>query len=527
MRPDRRTVLRRAGLGGIAAVAGLAGTGGLTTGCGGRPAGRPRPPGTAAEAPWDVLARRLDGRLVRPADAGYPTARLLFDPAFDAVRPRAVAFCATPADVAACVSFCRDTGLHLAARCGGHSYGGYSTTPGLVVDVSRMNRIRPGDAGTATVGAGARLVDVYATLAAAGQAIPAGSCPTVGVAGLALGGGIGVLARRHGLTCDRMIGAEVVLASGEALRVDADHDGDLFWALRGAGGGNFGIVTSFGFATHRTRRLGLFTLRWPWSAAAAVLAGWQDWVAGRLGELPDELWTNLVASSTPSSGTSGTPALQVGGVYGGTLAALQGLLGGLVEAVGVEPGARFAAERDHLDAMLIEAGCSGAGVAACHLPSQQPAGTLRRVAQLAASAFVTSPVPTAGLDALRRAMEDRQRTPGLGGGGFILDSWGGAINRVAPAETAFVHRRALASIQYVAGYAVGDPDGVRVANRSWLRGTVRAVAPYVSTAAYQNYIDPELADWPNAYYGTNLPRLRKVKARYDPDNLFHFAQSIS
>jgi FAD/FMN-containing dehydrogenase len=516
-------------VGGLAAVAGLAGAGGPIAGCGGRPAGRARPPltappGTAAQSAWDVLARRLDGRLVRPSDAGYPTARLLFDPAFDAVRPQAVAFCATPADVAACVSFCRDTGVHLAARCGGHSYGGYSTTPGLVVDVSRMNQVRPGDAGTATVGAGARLVDVYATLAGSGQAIPAGSCPTVGIAGLALGGGIGVLARRYGLTCDRMIGAEIVLASGETLRVDADHDGDLFWALRGAGGGNFGVVTSFGFATHRTRRLGLFTLRWPWSAAAAVLAGWQDWVAGRLGELPDELWTNLVASS---SGTSGTPALQVGGVYGGTPAALHGLLGGLIEAVGVEPGARFTAEHDHLDAMLIEAGCGGKDVDACHLSGQHPAGMLRRVAQLAASAFVTTPMPTAGLDALLRAVEDRQRTPGLGGGGFILDSWGGAINRVAPEETAFVHRRTLASIQYVAGYAVGDPDGVRVANRSWLRGTVRAVAPYVSTSAYQNYIDPELADWPNAYYGTNLPRLRKVKASYDPGNFFRFAQSIS
>jgi FAD/FMN-containing dehydrogenase len=542
--PDRRAVLRAAGAGGLA-LAGLGLGGPVLGGCESRsePAASRTMPATAAPDEWKALDARLTGPLIRPGDAAYPTASTLFDPAFDEIRPQAIARATSAADVAACVDFARQTGLPIAARAGGHSYGGYSSTTGLLVDVTPMATITPvsGSAGTgsgsaasdqqARIGAGALLVDVYDQLARAGRALPAGSCPTVGIAGLTLGGGIGVLGRRHGLTCDRLLAADVVLASGEVVHTDADHESDLLWALKGAGGGNVGIVTSFTFATHQAIPLALFTYHWPWSAAADVVGAWQRWVAGP-GGAADGTWSTCVVSSAPASGVGGTPVVRLSGVFsGGTddaaLAGLRAQLDALVDASGHRPSSTYLVTRDHLATMLIEGGCAGRSVASCHLGGRTPGGTLARVAQRAASAFLQRPMPSQGVEVMLDAIERRQRTAGAGSGVVILDSWGGAINRIAPGDTAFVHREAIASAQYVAGYSATDSPAVKAENQRWLRSTVTAMAPFVAPTAYQNYIDPELTDWAQAYYGTNLDRLRAVKRAYDPDNLFRFAQSIA
>src|SRR5690606_9756418 len=156
------------------------------------------------------------------------------------------AFCKTPQDVRECIDFARLSKTPIHMRSGGHSYAGWSTGPGLVIDVSRMNQVRV-DAGStiATIGAGAKLIDVYDGLAAQGRTLPGGSCPTVGIAGLTLGGGISMLGRAYGMTCDNLLEAEIVTANGKILTCDAKRHPDLFWACRGGGGGNFGIATSF------------------------------------------------------------------------------------------------------------------------------------------------------------------------------------------------------------------------------------------------------------------------------------------
>jgi len=530
--PDRRALLRA----GVAVLGGAAAGGaGLLTGCSSDGSPTPAPGGSVTAGPaetstsldpaqsWDTLATGLTGSLVRPGDGDYDTARALIDPAFDTIRPQGIAYTANQADVATAVGFARETGVSLAARCGGHSYGGYSASEGLIVDLTRMNQVTVDDKGVATVGAGARLIKVYTDLAAAGRAIPAGSCPTVGISGLALGGGVGVLGRLHGLTCDRMTGADVVLASGEAVRVDEKRDADLFWALRGAGGGNLGIVTAFRFATHAARSLTLFSLRWPWGSAQEVLAAWQQWVTGKLGGMPDELWTTLVAGSVPGAST---PSLRISGVYAGTRDGLTGPLADLRAAVRTgAPTATSITEHDHLTAMRIEGGCSASG-GDCGSTAGIRAGA-RRSGQRAASAILTTPLTTAGTEVLTRMIEERQRDPlATASGGIILDAWGGEISRVGAADTAFVHRNAIASIQYFGGYPAGASAEVLEANTRWLRETTAAAAPHVSGQAYQNYIDPDLTDWADAYYGANLPRLRTVKKHYDPQNLFHFAQSI-
>ncbi len=473
------------------------------------------------EADWLALARSLQGTLVRPGSPQYAPARQLFDPRFDSVRPAAIAYCASPADVQACLTFVRRFGLPLAPRAGGHSYAGYSTTTGLVLDVTRMSAVTV-DIGNeiATVGAGARLIDVYAALAQHGLVLPAGSCPTVGIAGLTLGGGVGVLSRKFGLTCDNLLAAQVVVANGRVLTCDASHNSDLFWALRGGGGGNFGVVTSFTFRTHQVAALSLFTLNWPWSSAAGVVDAWQHWAP----QAPDELWSNclLLATSDKRSG----PIVRVNGVYVGDVTPLNSLLQQLTSRISTPPTSRYVSSNGLLESMMIEAGCYGMTVSECHLPNQDPHGQLQRDTSGAKSDYFTSLVPRQGIDALVSAITRRQASSTLGEGGIGLDAYGGAINRVAPDATAFVHRSALFSAQYSANWNTSDPDSVVTANYSWLADTWQAMRQYASGAAYQNYIDPDLADWQSAYYGANLLRLQRVKAIYDPGDLFHFRQSI-
>jgi FAD binding domain/Berberine and berberine like len=524
---DRRALLGAGALTGL-----LAACGGSSGGAGGpapAPTGsvtgsaHPSAPSTpSAPGDYPALAKALRGRLYRPGADGYAAARQLADPRFDGIAPAAVAMVASPADVTTCLAFARATGTEVAVRSGGHSYAGYSTGPGLVVDVSALSAVDAGKEGVATVGAGARLIDVYSRLAAAGKAVPAGSCPTVGIAGLAMGGGIGVLGRRYGLTCDRMVGAQVVLPSGELVQCDANRDSDLFWALRGAGAGNFGVVVSFQMATHQAQPLVLFSYRWPATANQAVVAAWFDLVASA----PDDVWTNCVATTA----TGVTPRVSIGGVSGGTIEATRALLAPLVDAVGVAPTSSSVVQHDHLSAMMIEAGCAGRGLDVCHrpgsLPGQSPTGAVSRVEQLAGSSFIDAVPSAAGIGELLARVDSRRTLSIAGIGGVILDSWGGAINRVGPAETAFVHRKSIASAQYITVLPTGASAGVVADNRTWLSDFIGAMGPYFSASAYQNYIDPNLADWRSAYYGANYSRLTQIKAHYDPDRLFHYAQAI-
>jgi FAD/FMN-containing dehydrogenase len=475
------------------------------------------PPTPARAADWDALSAQLTGRLSRPGARSYAVDRELYDPVFDSIRPAGVAFCSSAADVARCVAFARDHGLPLAARSGGHSYAGYSTTTGLVIDVSLMDHVNVASSGEiATVGPGARLIDVYSGLVAHGVSIPAGSCPTVGIAGLSLGGGIGVMDRLHGVTCDHIVGLEVVTAAGEVVQADAGTNADLYWACRGGGGGNFGIVTQFRFSTFAVADVSLFGLSWPWAAAADLLPAWMEWAS----EGPDELWSNCLFEA---NGEETPPLIQVGGVWAGSQADAQAQLAKLFSVVG-PPSSQDIGENGFEDAMYIEGGCRDLSQSACHLAGKYPGGTLPRAVTVAKSDIINQPFTPAGVQTVLAGINERQDRGQAGS--VVFDSWGGAINRVAPSATAFVHRRARASAQYIVEFPAGVAKSSVKDARSWLDGWYASLRPYVSGEAYQNYIDPGLADWEQAYYGANLPRLKRVKAKWDPDDVFHFAQSI-
>jgi len=514
---DRRQFLRRTGV--LAVSAGSAALLGAAAGC--TRSAAPVPPPAPTTLPvtgppnWADLAQTVSGSVVVPADPSYANAKLLYNEQFDGIKPAAIALCSTPSDVQRCVDFARQHGVPVAARSGGHSYGGYSLTSGLVIDVTRMAGIKVASGGSsATIGAGARLIDIYDTLGNAGVLLPGGSCPTVGIAGLTLGGGIGVFDRLFGLTCDNLHSLRLVTADGRLVTASATEHSDLFWACQGGGGGNFGIVTSFDFRVHPVPAdIALFTLEWPWAAAPEVLGSWQEWIP----RTPNELWSNCQLSASASS-----LSLRVSGVFAGTTSALATALAPLLSAVGSSPAYQSTGPESYLDAMFIEAGCEGLSVGECHLPTQTPNGTLSRSAYAAKSTFVVDPLGSTGIEAATNAVESSQQiAPGIGAS-FLFDSYGGAINSVGPSETAFVHRDALAGVQMIASWGSGaEPND----SASWLAAAAADLAPYTS-GAYQNYIDPTLSDWPQAYYGDNLPRLVKVKAKVDPDDFFHFAQSI-
>lgn len=443
---------------------------------------------TASASDWTALGRGLAGQLVRPGDSRYDTARLLFNPRFDGRRPAGIAYCENPSDVAQCLAFVRRFGVAVTPRSGGHSYAGFSSGPGLVIDVTRMNAVTDVGSGTARVGAGTRLVDLYAGLDAYGVTVPGGSCPTVGVAGLVLGGGIGVVSRAYGTLSDNLRSVQMVTPDGTTRECDAARNSDLFWACRGGGGGNFGIATAFTFDTRPAEQMVLFFLNWPWSTATRVITGWQSWAP----TAPDELWSNLHVLSSP---TGDTPTVQVGGTYLGSLSGAQQLIAQLVDKVGSTPtGSPFVSSHPH--AMMIEAGCAQLTTAQCHLPWQNPDGGLRRENEFAKSHIFTRTLSPAAISAIIAAVERRQGYSGGGQGGLAFDALGGAVNRVAPDATAFVHRDGLFVGQFTTTWSESATSTQTGAQQGWLRAFHQAMTPYASGQAYQNYLDPELLNLP-------------------------------
>jgi FAD/FMN-containing dehydrogenase len=241
-----------------------------------------------------ALRAAVRGRVLTPSTSGYDAARVVFNRRFDGVRPPAVVQARDSADVRAVVRWAGRYDIPLVSRSGGHGYNGDSTSASaVVVDVSNLDGIRYAG-GIATLGPGARTLAVYTALARRGVTIPAGSCPTVGIGGLVLGGGMGLAGRAFGLTLDRVTSFDVVTADGRRRRVD-DGD-DLFWALRG-GGGSFAIVTAIRLRTRRVQSAAFFRIAYPRGAREEALADW-DALAPRA---PSQLTAILTLDSSGAS----------------------------------------------------------------------------------------------------------------------------------------------------------------------------------------------------------------------------------
>lgn len=429
----------------------------------------------------------LDGELITPDSPAYDAARRPAQARFHDVRPIAVVRCASTRDVTHTLAFARHSGTHVVPRGGGHCFAGRSSTAGLVLDLSHLDAVTVRPDGRARIGAGARLAQVYDGLHRAGRAVPAGCGPTVGIAGLTLGGGLGLMGRLHGLTCDALLSAQVVLADGRVVDCDLDREPELFWALRGAGGGQFGVVTSLVFATVAEPRATRFELRWPEAAVVDVVTGWQVWAS----EAPDDVTANLSLVAEP-----GHPLRVV--VFGAALRHAEpaiALLESLAARVGVEPEVR------HQVLTWRDLKRSFAGE-----ESHSAVPTVSR------SEFFSHPMPASAVAPL---IDEFTSGAAPGRRELNFTAMGGAYNRVPADATAFVHRGERFLLEHVAH------DGDHWLVRSW--ALAHALA---SGRVYPNFPDPDLDDWATAYHGGNAERLRAVKRSYDPERLFRFPQGI-
>jgi FAD/FMN-containing dehydrogenase len=455
---------------------------------------------TIEEGRIESLRASLRGELIQPGDDSYEQTRKVYNAMIDK-HPALIARCANVADVIHCVNFARDTRLTLAIRGGGHNGAGLGICDdGLVIDLSRLKGIRVDPtACTVRVDGGCTLADVDHATHAFGLAIPSGINGTTGIAGLTLGGGLGHLTRKCGLTIDNLLAVDMVLADGRFVTASAEENADLFWAVRG-GGGNFGVVTSFLFRLHPIHTVYAGPMLWPMEQAAGVMRFWRDLIL-----------------SAPED------------------------LNGFFAFVSVPPAPPFP---EHLHHKTM------CGVVWCYTgpldQAEEVFASIRRFSPAAVDFVGPMPYPTlqgmfdalypTGMqwywkadfvtelneEAIARHVEHGTKIPSTHST-MHLYPINGAAHRVGPHDTAWSYRDANWG-EVIVGV---DPDP---SNKntiiSWTRDYWEALHIYSAGGAYVNMMMEEGEDRVHASYRDNYERLARIKAKYDPTNLFHVNQNI-
>ena len=419
-----------------------------------------------------------------PGAPGYESARKPAAARFHDTRPRAIVLCKSAGDVAETLAFARRSGVHVAPRSGGHCFAGRSSTAGIVIDVTPMDAVSVSD-GVATVGAGTRLADLYDALDEHDLTLPAGCGPTVGIAGLTLGGGVrdprAANTGSPAIDCSPRRSSSPTGASSTATRATTRT---CSGRCAGAGGGQFGVVTSLAFDCVPATAATTFHLVWPHAAAAAVIEAWQHWAP----DAPDRLNASLrlAAAGDPDD----APVTHLFGAMRGDESGTVELLEQLVARVGVAPDA---ASHQHL-------GFRAAKQALVGLGSVEEADPDRPGPMFSRSEFFRRPLPADAIGALvgmlgpgRVRGESRE---------LNLTPWGGAYNRVAPDATAFAHRDERFIVEHV---LVAD-HGAPAVGRRWVQRSWATVHRWGSGRVYPNFPDPDLADW-----AEGLPR-RQLRA---------------
>ncbi len=470
------------------------------------PAGVLARPNVAADrSGLAAFGHDLHGRLIRPGEPGYAMAAAPNNARWADVLPLAVAMCADAQDVQRCVAWARDSGTAFAIRSGGHNYAGFSTTEGLLIDVKAMNGVTLDLVnGTATAQGGANNQNIATALRVANFAIPSGRCPTVGVGGLVLGGGWGFAATHAGLTCDSLLATQAVLADGALHRIDTQNAPDLFWAARGAGGGNFGVHTEFTFRLRPVGPVTTFNIVWPPGRAVDLLVALQTMQRDHARIVSTRSKARPLAAG-PRPGREQI-VVETLGQFWGNANDLRQILDPVLQIAA--PHIREIYEMEYWRARD-------------YLLTDDPNGMYDIRARYVEAAL--------GGDALDAMLGWMGRWPGgalrqdnMG----VLFAIGGAVQDVKPDETAYVHRRANAIFEMEASWSPIDRPDMVSRQRGWLADYYADMQRFLQPRSYVNFPDRDAADWARAYYGDNLPRLSAVKRRYDPRNLFRFPQSI-
>ena len=469
---------------------------------------RAEPPCASVVAEHDLtrLESLLPGRVHLSGDKQYGALTTSWNGRHRA-SPIAVVSAASASDVSAALSWARQRGIAVVPRSGGHSYIGSSLSDGLIIDVSPMSSLThkaKNDAqnGLATIGAGARLGPIYGSLYCnhGQRTFTSGSCPSVGISGIAVGGGYSSQSRLTGLTIDAICRYEVVLADGSIVQAGASHETELFWALRG-GGASFGIVSEVDVVTRPWVPLSVVTMTWPWAASAQAFAAWSAWIA----TLP----SNATSTTTWSTVTGGSPRLRTQVRSLESLAAAQSLAQSLEYAVG------STSTRTNSSTAVPSCTEDGLGTGT---PSKN------------VSLFATGSIPLSAAEMIKAAFDARVGHPQIAQsdlGQIISHAFGGRVAAVMPSDTAFPHRNATLLSQILSGWSVDATESRALANIAWVTELRDALQSSYGGGAYLNYPDERLTQWKSAYWGENVSRLQRAKNTYDPDRVFRGRQFVA
>jgi FAD/FMN-containing dehydrogenase len=451
----------------------------------------------------EFVIEGFTGQVVRPGSADYDQLRTVWNAMHDR-RPAVIALCESPADVAAAIGHARTNGLRIAIRGGGHSLPGFSTVDdGLVIDLRRLNGVTVDPvARRAVVQGGALLGDVDRAAQEHGLAVPAGVISHTGAGGLTLGGGVGRLMRRYGLTIDSLLSAELVTADGDLVRASATEHPDLFWALRG-GGGNFGVVTSLEFTCHEMSDLAVLATFHRLDEAAAMLRRADAEMADP--STPDALlWTSFVRKAPPlpwiPETLVGEPGVMSLIEWSGDLEQGMVLLDGIRRDI-----APTVSSLERVPYLVL-----------------QTMGD--EVFRHGLHSYIKATFADELTDDLVEVLLERGSSLGSPLTQIEVLSLGGAIARVPAQDTAFPHRRARWLLNIPASW-VYPADSER--ETRWVRETFAAIQPHARGGAYVNFMEADDVDADETAYGETLARLQRVKAAYDGQNVFNLNQNIT
>lgn len=437
---------------------------------------------------------KLTGIVITPKDPRYPRARMNWNP-FTNAFPRVFVFAKQVEDVVNAVKWARENRVPIRMRSGRHALAKdfNQTNGGIVIDTSQMKKvILNRKKGTATIQAGIRVGALVRMLAKEDILAPFGDSSTVGIGGISTGGGITAIQRTAGLISDNILAATIVDANGRILRVSENRHPDLYWAIRGGGGGNFGIITSYTFRIRQAPpQVGIFEVVWPWEQVEQVIDAWQRWAPS----VDVRLGTILEAFSQANG------LLHSQGIFLGPKAELEKLIKPLTQAG--SPIRVFTDEVTLLEAIEFWA-------------PNEPLFDSQNTTW--SSAWVEGLIPSEGLRAIKNFLE---KATGSESNFFFLNS-GGAMNQVPPTATAFFWRNTRYYVEWDASWT--EKSETRRSLRL-VEQTRRRLQPYI-TGSYVNVPDLNLINYGKKYYGDNFARLRRVKAKYDPENVFNFVQSI-
>lgn len=443
----------------------------------------------------------LTGRIVRPEDPGYTDARLGWDQLFSHY-PLVIVFAQNTQDVVNALTWARQNDVALRIRSGRHSLEGWSNVDsGLVIDISELKSVHIDSAArVATVGAGLNQLEAVTTLAKQNFAVTTGTEGSVGLAGATLGGGLGFFTRWLGMACDSLIGAEVVVAEGaecaKVIKTDLNHHSDLLWALRGAGNGNFGIVTSLTYKVAPLKSVTYLQATWDGIGdLRRVFDAWQrtaPYTDDRLGTQLEVHPNQILLFAVLAEGTP-------------------------------EEAKKLLAPILSVDSpqVSVQVGNWGEVYSGFQIPTDKEPANWKFYSQ-----FTRKPFPSKAIDVISSFMRNAPTEDS----NFFTQAFGGAVRRSPRGGTAFPHRDAIFYSEPGVGWGTrsdqpGVCDPLTPRAQAWIAEFSQALRPYVN-GAYVNVPNIGMQDWETAYWGSNFARLRRIKEAYDPHNVFQYDQSI-